>query len=78
MISGGEPEITPRLATLAKWVTKIHQAGLQACHCTEEFTLRWICPLGHQEKLAYECSLLVDLTRKLAEGKIINYLVVDV
>jgi hypothetical protein len=70
--------MTPRLAALLKWVTKLRQAGLWACHCTEEFTLQRIHPLGHQEKVVYECSCLADLTREPAKGNILNYLVADV
>jgi hypothetical protein len=35
-----EQKVTPRLAALVKWVTELRNAGLQACHCVEEFTLR--------------------------------------
>jgi hypothetical protein len=28
------------LKMLVKWVIELHQAGLEACHCTEEFILR--------------------------------------
>jgi hypothetical protein len=35
----GEPEMTPRLAALVQWVAELHNADLQTCHCTEEFTL---------------------------------------
>jgi hypothetical protein len=42
----GEPKMTPRLAALVKWVVELRDGGLWACHCTEEFTLRWIHPLG--------------------------------
>jgi hypothetical protein len=51
----GEPEMTPRLAALVKWVAKLHDAGLRTYHCAEEFTLQRIRPLGHWDKLAYEC-----------------------
>jgi hypothetical protein len=78
MISRGGPKITPRLVALVKQVIELCQASLRACHCTEEFTLRWIHPLGHREKLAYECSWLADLIHEPTEGKILNYLVTDV
>jgi hypothetical protein len=55
-----EPEITPRLEALVKWVIELRRAELEACHCTEEFTLQRICPLGHWEKFAFECSQLTD------------------
>jgi hypothetical protein len=35
----GEPKMTPRLAALVKRVAELHDAGLRACHYTEEFTL---------------------------------------
>jgi hypothetical protein len=39
-----EPPMTDRLAALVRRVTELRQAGLKACHCAEEFYLRWICP----------------------------------
>jgi hypothetical protein len=35
----GGPAMTPHLVTLVKRVAKLHEAGLKACHCAEEFTL---------------------------------------
>jgi hypothetical protein len=35
-----EPKLTPRLAALVKRVTELRDAGFQACHYAEEFTLR--------------------------------------
>jgi hypothetical protein len=35
----GEPKESPRLAALIKMVDELHQVGLKACHCVEEFTL---------------------------------------
>jgi hypothetical protein len=67
----GEPKITPRLAALVKWVAELCNAGLQACHCTEEFTLRSICPLGHREKLAYEWPRLANPSRDPADSEIL-------
>jgi hypothetical protein len=61
----GEPKMTPRLAALGKQVAELHNYGLQACHYAEEFTLRWICPLGHQE--------LADPSHESAAGKIFNF-----
>jgi hypothetical protein len=60
----GEPKMTPHLAALVKWVAKLHDSGLRACHCAEEFTLRWIHPFGCLEKLAYECPQLADPSRE--------------
>jgi hypothetical protein len=66
----GEPKVTPRLAALIKKVVKLHQARLKACHYVEEFTLRWIRLLGHQERPAYACPRLADPSREPAGGKI--------
>jgi hypothetical protein len=41
-----EPPMTDRLVTLTKRVAELRQAGLEACHCIEEFFIRWIRPLG--------------------------------
>jgi hypothetical protein len=68
----GEPKMTSRLATLVKRVAELHAAGLQARHCVEEFTLRWIRPLGRQEKLAYDCPWLADPCCEPTVGKIFN------
>jgi hypothetical protein len=64
--------MTPRLTTLVKWVAELYAAGLQACHCAEEFILRWILPLGRREKLAYDCPRLADSSRETAAGKMFN------
>jgi hypothetical protein len=64
----GEPLMTLRLAALVKRVTELREAGHKACHCTKEFTLQWICPLSHQEKLAFECPWLADPNREPADG----------
>jgi hypothetical protein len=29
----------PRLMALVKWMAELHEAGLKACHYTEEFIL---------------------------------------
>jgi hypothetical protein len=55
-----------------KWVDELLQVGLWACHCAEEFTLRWIHPQGRREKLAYECPRLADPTREPTAGKILS------
>jgi hypothetical protein len=70
--------VTPCLATLVKLVTELCQAGFWACHYAKEFTLRWIHPLDHQEKLAYECPRLADPTHEPADGKILNSFVADI
>jgi nicotinamidase-related amidase len=68
----GEPKMTSRLAILVKRVAELYAAGLQACHCVEEFTLRRIRPLGYREKLAYDCLQLIDPSREHAAGKMFN------
>jgi hypothetical protein len=50
-----EPPMIDRLAALTKRVAELRQASLEACHCVEEFYLRWIHPLGRRKKLAFEC-----------------------
>jgi hypothetical protein len=59
----GEPKMTPRLAALVR----------QLCHCVVQFTLRWIHPLGHREKLAYECPRLADPSREPTAGNFFNF-----
>jgi hypothetical protein len=67
-----EPKMTARLSALVKWVPELHEAGLKACHYAKEFNLWRICPLGCQEKLAYECPQLDDPSREPTGGKIIS------
>jgi hypothetical protein len=74
----GEPEITPLLTALVKWVTERCQACLRACHYAEEFTLRRIHPLGHRDKLAFECPWFADPSREPTDGKIMIFFVADV
>jgi hypothetical protein len=64
--------MTPRLAALVKRVAELCATGLQVCHCAKEFTLRQIRPLGHREKLAYDCPRLVDSSREPIVGKMFN------
>jgi hypothetical protein len=63
-----EPPMTNRLATLTKRVAELRQAGLEACHCVEEFYLRWIRPLGRRKKLTFEYPRMVDPYREPSEG----------
>jgi hypothetical protein len=63
-----EPPMTNRLAALTKRVVELRQAGLEACHCVEEFYLRRIRPLGRRKKLAFECPRLADPHREPSEG----------
>jgi hypothetical protein len=63
-----EPPITDRLAALTKHVIELHQAGLEACQCIEEFYLRRIHPLGHRKILAFECPRMVDPYCEPSEG----------
>jgi hypothetical protein len=67
-----EPKLTPCMKAPAKWEIELHQAGLKACHCGEEFTLWWIRPLGRQEKLAFECPQLADPIQDPSAGKILS------
>jgi hypothetical protein len=69
----GEPKMTLHLAALVKRVTELRDFGLRPRHCTEEFTLRRIHPLGRQEKLAYECPRLADPSCELAAGRTFNF-----
>jgi hypothetical protein len=49
-----EPPMTDRLAALVRRVAELCQAGLEACHCAEEFYLRRIHPLGRRKTVAFE------------------------
>jgi hypothetical protein len=69
----GEPKMTPHLLAVVKRVAELHGAGLQACHCTEEFTLWWIHPLGHRKKLTYVWLQLSDPSHDPAANKIFNF-----
>jgi hypothetical protein len=66
----GEPKMTPRMIALVKRVAEFCDVGLRACHRAEEFTRRWIRPLGHWEKLDYECPRLSDPSDEPTVGKI--------
>jgi hypothetical protein len=68
----GEQEMTPCLAALVKQVAELCDFGLYACHCAEEFTLRWIHPLGCLDKLAYEFPWLADPSHEPTDSKISN------
>jgi hypothetical protein len=64
--------MTPHLAALVKRVAELCAAGLRAYHCTEEFCLHQIHPLGRRERLAYDCPWLADPSRKPAADKMFN------
>jgi hypothetical protein len=64
-----EPPMNDRLTALVKHMAELREAGLKACQCVEEFHLRRIRPLGHWEKLTFECPRLSDPSREPAEGK---------
>jgi hypothetical protein len=66
----GELKMTPHLTALVKRVAELHDTGLRASHCTEKFTHQRIRPLGHPEKLTFECPRLANLSREPASGKI--------
>jgi hypothetical protein len=69
----GEPEMTARLTALVKRVTKLHDIGLRACHCAEEFILWWIHPLGRRDALAYECPRLADPSHEPTDSENFNF-----
>jgi hypothetical protein len=73
LIREGGPEIT-----LVKRVTELRQVGLRACHCTEEFSLQQICPLGHRDKLAFKCPWFADTSCEPADGRIMIFFITDV
>jgi hypothetical protein len=45
-----ESPMTDHLAALVRCVTELRQVGLEACHCAEEFYLRWIRVTPHVSK----------------------------
>jgi hypothetical protein len=55
-----ELPMTDRLTALVRRVTELRQAGLEVCHCAEEFYLQRIRPLGRQKTLAFESPRLAD------------------
>jgi hypothetical protein len=55
------------------WVTELLQAGLEPCHCPEEFILRRIHPLGCQEKLTFESLQFTNLSRNPAPSKTLTF-----
>jgi hypothetical protein len=63
-----EPPMTNRLAALTKHVVELRQAGLEVCHCIEEFYLRRIRPLGCRKKLAFKCPRMADPHREPSKG----------
>jgi hypothetical protein len=68
-----EPPLTDRLTALIKRVAELRQAGLEACHCVEEFYLQQIHPLGRQKKLAFECPRMADPYHEPSEGCLFVY-----
>jgi hypothetical protein len=66
--------MAPLMEALIKWVTDLQRVGHEACHCIEEFTLRWIRSPGRREKLAFECLRLADLSRDPIADKALNFL----
>jgi hypothetical protein len=63
-----ELPMTDRLAALVRRVAELRQAGLEACHCVEEFYLRRIRPLGRRKTLAFESPRLADPRRDPLPG----------
>jgi hypothetical protein len=64
-----EPPMNSHLSALVKRVAELREARLKVCHHIEEFHLQQIRPLGHREKLAFECPQLSDPSREPVEGK---------
>jgi hypothetical protein len=54
------PEDSYWLKALVKQVTKLCRVGLEARHCAEDFILHRIRPLGHRDKLVFECLRFAD------------------
>jgi hypothetical protein len=65
-----EPPMTDRLAAPVRRVAELRQARLEACHCAEEFYLRWIRPLDRRKTLAFESPRLADPSRDPLPGNI--------
>jgi hypothetical protein len=65
-----EPPMTDHLAALVRRVAELRHAGLEACHCVEEFYLRRIRPLGRRKTLAFESPRLADPSRDPLRDKI--------
>jgi hypothetical protein len=65
-----EPSMIDRLTALVRRIAELRQAGLEACHCAEEFYLRWIRPLGRRKTLAFESPRLADPSRDPLSGNI--------
>jgi hypothetical protein len=74
----GVPEMTSRLVARVKRVTKLRQSNLRACHHAEEFTLRWICPLGRWDKMAYAYPRLASPSHDATNSKILTSFIVVV
>ena len=62
--------MTDCLAALVRRIVELRQARLEACHCTEEFYLRRIRPLGRRKTLAFESPRLADPSRDPLPGNI--------
>jgi hypothetical protein len=62
-------KMMPHLRAFINHVITLHKASLKACHCAEEFILRWIRLLDQREKLAYKCPWFPDLTYNPSSGK---------
>jgi hypothetical protein len=60
--------MTDHLVALTKRVAELCQVSLEACHCVDDFYVRWIRPLGHRKKLAFECPRMADPYREPSEG----------
>jgi hypothetical protein len=65
-----EPPMTDCLAALVRRVTELRQAGLEARHCSEEFYLRRIRPLGCRKTLSFKSPRLADPSHNPLPGNI--------
>jgi hypothetical protein len=65
-----EPLMNDSLSALVKHVAELCEAGLKAYHCIKECHLRQIHPLGHRDKLAFECPQMANPSRDPADGQI--------
>jgi hypothetical protein len=67
-----EPRTVAHLSALVKQVAKLHEDNQKVCHCTEEFYLQQIRPLGLRETQAYECPRLNDPSHDPTDGEIFS------
>jgi hypothetical protein len=66
--------MTPCLKALVNWVLTLCKTGFEACHCTEEFILWLIRPLGQRKKWPFIASGLPTQPAILLLVKIISFI----